>query len=274
MLVSFTGRDVSGITKNVEKIMIDVCRLLDSLGLELSCSKSKFLVFSKNDSWRNKNGDSWRIKVDNTYISSSNVVKFLGMYFRSSLRWSFHINELVKKCLNASKVIKCLRKTWWGADPILLLRIYRALVRSTIEYGAFLFYNLTRSDLQKLNKIQLQNIKAALGYSASTPNNVVLYEAKEPPLDLRFRYLTCNFLSRSISKCDYRLLDCIQDIIEFEDNPVIINREGNINLIACFREIEKYSHLIKSSNKPVCYEFEYDNIFFHPIVSFEEGIVI
>ncbi|CAG5089914.1 Protein of unknown function, partial [Cotesia congregata] len=110
-----------------------------------------------------------------------------------------------------------------------------------------------------------------MGYSSSTPCNVILAEAKEPPLDIRFRYLASNFLARAASRIDHKVLLVLQEVADLEDTPTLINRDGWVNLVVSFREIDKYRHLIMSSNGPLCYEYGFESIMHHPQVSFDEG---
>jgi hypothetical protein len=46
--------------------------------------------------------------------------------------------------------------------------IYKALIRSGMEYGAFLFHKLKMKQAQELEKIQYRAIRGALGYRSST----------------------------------------------------------------------------------------------------------
>jgi hypothetical protein len=76
------------------------------------------------------------------------------------------------------------------------MRFYNALIRSRMEYGAFLFHKLKKNQAQKLEKIQYRAICGALGYRSSTPTNVMLAEAKEIPIFSRFKQLRRNYVSR------------------------------------------------------------------------------
>ncbi|CAD6235943.1 GSCOCG00012439001-RA-CDS [Cotesia congregata] len=51
------------------------------------------------------------------------------------------------------------------------------------------FHKLTLGQINKIDKIQFRALRAALGYRASTTTNVILAEAKEPPLYLRFGFI-------------------------------------------------------------------------------------
>jgi len=78
--------------------------------------------------------------------------------------------------------------------PIRLLRLI-SLIRSRLEYGNFMLQDLSNKLLLELNRIQYQALRLIMRYKQSTPINVILCEAKEPPLLARFRFLERNFLS-------------------------------------------------------------------------------
>ncbi|KAL6420933.1 hypothetical protein ACFW04_013612 [Cataglyphis niger] len=116
---------------------------LNHIGLELSSSKTKLCIFSYG-----------LRKTENIEIT---------MY------------EMCVKTL--SKIIKCLKYTWWGADPRVLINLYIALIRSRIEYRGFLFHNLFNSSSLKLMRLQYKALRLALELRNSTPN-IILAKAK------------------------------------------------------------------------------------------------
>ena len=54
--------------------------------------------------------------------------------------------------------------------------------------------DLSNKLLLKFNRIQYRALRLIMEYRQSTPINVILCEAKESPLLVRFRYLERNFL--------------------------------------------------------------------------------
>lgn len=258
---------------DIKSSLLNVADHLDQLGLSLAPEKTKFIIFDKS---RKKNRQAThRFSFTQSMIQESRTVRFLGLELESALGWSTQIKKITEMCQNPLKIISCLRSTWWGADSILLLRLYTALVRSRIEYGAFFFHNLPTKQSIQLERIQFKALRAALGYRISTPTNVILAEAKLPPLAFRFKYLGLNFLTKALAtNCNHRVFAALEEIAEIEDNPVVINREGNIPLIECYRDLNRIGHLLATSNKPFCFLHPYDSTFFQPPVSFEEGQII
>jgi len=142
------------------------------------------------------------ISIDNTEISQVSSVRFLGVILDSRLNGKEYLNSLIKKGNCVANIITSLTGTRWEAHPYLLLSLYRSIYRGFIEYGAQIF-NLNkknRSLLLKLYRQQYRIIKAALGLRQSTPINILLCEAREPPLNLRFIYLTSKFILKNLAR--------------------------------------------------------------------------
>lgn len=67
-------------------------------------------------------------------------------------------------------------------------------------------------------RLQYKALRLALGFRNSTPTNVILAKAKEPPLNLRRNYICRNFLTRVISSENHPLIHKLVEIIELGDN--------------------------------------------------------
>jgi hypothetical protein len=55
------------------------------------------------------------------------------------------VAETARKTAGAIGIQIWLRQMWWGADPPLLLHLYKSLVRAKTEYGSFLIHGLSNS---------------------------------------------------------------------------------------------------------------------------------
>jgi hypothetical protein len=59
------------------------------------------------------------------------------------------------------KTVNCVKHTWWGAELVILLRLYEAFIRSRVEYEAFLFHTFKKKQVQKLENLGLTITQAA-----------------------------------------------------------------------------------------------------------------
>ena len=63
------------------------------------------------------------------------TVRFLGVTFDKKITFLPHILNLRTRCDKSLNILKVLSNTSWGADRISLLKIYRAIIRSKMDYG-------------------------------------------------------------------------------------------------------------------------------------------
>lgn len=102
------------------------------------------------------------LNIFNSLVPSSSRVRFLGMILQNNLKWQAHINRLEDRCSNSMRTLKCLGKKWWGSDPLVLKRLYKALIRSRLEYGGFLLQDISPELTSKLDKLQLRALRVVM----------------------------------------------------------------------------------------------------------------
>jgi hypothetical protein len=59
-------------------------------------------------------------------LSLVNSIKFLGLHLKSNLDWEDKINARVRKYETLMKIMNCEKHNWSGADPVILMRFYKA----------------------------------------------------------------------------------------------------------------------------------------------------
>ena len=69
------------------------------------------------------------------------------------LTWGKQINNVFNKCEKVINVMRSLSGSTWGADRDSLLMIYRAMIRSRIDYGCIRYGTAAESHLKKLDVI-------------------------------------------------------------------------------------------------------------------------
>ena len=119
--------------------------------------------------------------LDHT-IEFRSCVKFLGIIFDRKLKWQEHVESLRSRCLLAMNALKATAHLSWGGDRCTLLRLYRALIRSKIDYGSQFYGNASKSTLRRLDTIHNSGIRLALGAFRSSPIASLHAESGEPPL--------------------------------------------------------------------------------------------
>ena len=119
--------------------------------------------------------------------------KFLGIIFDKKLNFKAHIDYLRAKCQKSLNLLKVVSKMSWGADQTVLLRLYRSLVRSKLDYGCAVFSSARKSYLRKLEPIQNQSLRLCLGAFRTSLIPSLYVEANEPPLYLCWQKLSVQY---------------------------------------------------------------------------------
>ncbi|CAD6223248.1 GSCOCG00011735001-RA-CDS [Cotesia congregata] len=99
---------------------------------------------------------------------------------------------------------------------MLLLNIYKSLIRSQLEYGCHIFNTSNHTQMDKLNKIQNAGMRFAIGARISTPINSLTAETGLTPIKLRFDELTNRYILKAFSLENSTItqeLDKLSDIL-------------------------------------------------------------
>ena len=78
-----------------------------------------------------------------------------------------------------------LAATEWGADSTVLLKLYRALVRSKLDYGSIVYGSARKSYVKLLDPVHHQGVRLSLGVFRTLPIQSLYVEAREPSLENR-----------------------------------------------------------------------------------------
>ncbi|GFQ78429.1 putative RNA-directed DNA polymerase from transposon X-element [Trichonephila clavata] len=107
--------------------------------------------------------------------------KFLGLIFDQSLRFHRHLKDLKIRSAKALNTLKVLANTRWGADRTSLLRLYRALIRSKLDYGSVVYSSACKSLLKILDPVHHQGLRLCLGaFQHCTWNTESFFSDYEP----------------------------------------------------------------------------------------------
>ena len=133
------------------------------------------------------------LTLDGIQIEVVPEFKFLGLLFDSILSFIPHINYLSNKCQKALNLLRVVSSMDWGADRKVLLRLYRSLVRSKMDYGCVVYGSARKSYLCKLDSIHNQGLRLALGAFRTSPVISLYAEANEPSLNFRRKKLSLQY---------------------------------------------------------------------------------
>ena len=146
--------------------------------------------------------------MDGVEIPVVDQYKFLGVIFDRKLSFIPHINYLKAKCHKARQLLRVVAHTDWGADKSTLLKLYKSLVRSKLDYGCFIYGSARKSYLRCLDSIHHLGLRLALRALRTSPVESLYVEANEAPLSLRREKLALQYFTKLQSCPSNPAFDC------------------------------------------------------------------
>ena len=193
--VCYRSRSMQTIERKLQQHMYKIQEWADNNGFKFSQTKTVCMHFCQ----RRKVHPDPQLQLNHVLIPVVKEHKFLGIILDSKLSFLPHIKHLKKKCQKALNLLRVVSNTDWGGDQTVLLRLYRAFVRSKLDYGCIVYGSARSSYVQMLDPIQNQGLRLCLGAFRTSPADSLEVEADEMPLTLRREKLTLQYVSRVAS---------------------------------------------------------------------------
>lgn len=233
-LVCYTGsHSICEIYETLEEALDSLYINLESLGLSLSCAKSRLCIFSKN---KHKKIDNfilkyrYRLMHAGVEVPRVNSVWFLGVTLDRGLKWKAHFTDVAKQCQKRINFLKSLGTLSWSSHPATLLQVYKGWIRSVIEYGCQIFAEVDERIRIIIDRVQFQALRAVPSLMSTTPINVLLHVAGEIDLSTRFRMLINKYLVGICSMKGHPLVELLMEFGNFrgEHCSLLIDLFGSV----------------------------------------------
>ena len=187
-----TRYDAVSACRLLQKAINAVSKWADAHGFKFSTSKTVAVRFTR----RRRVEEIPTLTLKGSILPIEEEVKLLGMIFDSRLTWSKHIDQLklkVKKSLNILKVVSGFN---WGADKKSLLKLYRSLCRSKLDYGCQIYSSACKSKLKQLDVVHNMGLRICSGAFKNSPIVSIYVDTNELPLDMRREELVLRYMTR------------------------------------------------------------------------------
>ena len=196
--ICYRSKHMHTIERQLQQVLNNLSKWSSENGFKFFKTKTKCMHFCQS---RKLHLDP-ELTLDGIQIEVVPEFKFLGLLFDSKLSFIPHINYLSNKCHKALNLLRVVSSMDWGADRKVLLRLYRTLVRSKLDYGCIVYGSARQLYLRKLDSIYNQGLQLALGALRTSPVNSLYAEANEPSLNLRRKKLSLQYYLKLTSNRD------------------------------------------------------------------------
>jgi len=176
-----SGKNLCKIMKDLQSSLDYISKWADTWGVRISSSKSSYVIFTNKMKYK----ITKPLNINGQEIKGDDKVKFLGIIFDKRLTWRRHFEYIENKCKQRLNLMRKLTGTQWGASKESLLTIYRALIRSLLDYGAEALDSASQSMKAKFDVIQAKCLRICCGAMTTTALESLQNECGELPLELR-----------------------------------------------------------------------------------------
>ena len=201
-----SGTNLQQITYHLQDDLQKIETWCSSWGFVLNPDKITGTLFTNKNST-----DPITLKIKDKTINIKNKFKFLGLTFDNKLTWKHHIDELETKSKQTLNIMKSLHGQTWGMSNKTLLTVYKALIRSKLDYASFVYMEASCSNLKRLDSIQYKALSIVLGAAKGTSLASLLAETKETSLNLRRQSILLKYLLNLKSKPMNMTNETLQD---------------------------------------------------------------
>ena len=161
---SFASSDPLEVQEKMNKQMDIFYKWCREWGLSINITKTKAMYFT------NRRLVPPDIELSNVPLEYVPTYRYLGLLLDSpKLTWKNHIEFLKDSSAQRVNILKSVSAHHWGADRKMLLNLYFSLIRSRFDYGCQVYINSAFTNLSKLDKIQNNCLRIALGVPKTSP---------------------------------------------------------------------------------------------------------
>ena len=259
VVIFCSDRDVVKACESVQLAINRVNDKLNNLELSLSTSKTKCMIFSKNNYSQYFLRPLYLNSIQLEIVDSFN---FLGFIFHKKLCLIGHIERTIKNCFHFINVLRSLCGVTWGSDTRCLLLLYLGIIRPKLEYMAPLLLDCSKSKFIKLERIQWKCLRIALGAMVSTHTMSLEQTANVMPLAERYSLLSDGVVNKIVSTKFHPARFFILELITY-------SRSKGIQLHPFFEKFsEKLHYNIVSFDKHPMFIFSYASSYVKSVVKY------
>ncbi|KAF4532733.1 hypothetical protein B566_EDAN011925 [Ephemera danica] len=193
--------NIQDAVRKAEQANYGIAKWLKDSDLSINPDKCECMIFSTSRLKQNYN----QIRFGNQRIKRVKQHRLLGIIFDDNLSWKPHIDYLVKTCRQGINILKATCHRWWGASPKTAITLFKAIIRSRLEYGSSIFGNASQTQWSRLERVQNSAIRTILSAFPSSPIPALLLESGIPPLLVRCKLLANKFMLKVFSQVNHPL---------------------------------------------------------------------
>jgi len=193
LLIYCSGTFLPSIERRIQSAINKINTWADNHSFTFSAAKTNCIHFHH----KRKMQPPLKLTLNRNIIPNRDSIKYLGIIVDYRMNWKEHIKNLKNDCIKRLDILKCLSHTSWGSDRTTMLRLYRAIIRSKLDYGSIIYTLAKDNVLQMLDPVHNAAIRLCTGAYRSSPVESLYCESGEPSLEKRRSQLLLQYYART-----------------------------------------------------------------------------
>ena len=196
---------------------------LNNWRLKMAPEKCAYSIFSNNRKAGEKgtkghNKEKLTLNLYNEEILLNNNMIFLGLRFDKFLTFKNQIFYLKSSCNERINIIKTLTHKSWNLDTKTLLQLYKALIRSLLDYSLFIYPLITNKNKRKLQFIQDNALRLIYKKKWDFDSKILHEWANMEDLNTRSKNLIKNYFDQAKTNLNPLINDLLNEFELYENN--------------------------------------------------------
>ena len=207
------GRQVPQLFRYIQMALNVVGKWARKNGFRFSAEKSTAVLFRRGLK-RIDMTTLPTLSINADRIPFDEQVRYLGVWLDSKLNLRAHVAYTKAKAMKRVAILKSVSGKDFGADRVVLLRLYKSLIRPILDYAAVILDGPGSRLIDSLECIQNTALRVATGALRTSPVKSLQVETNVAPLSVRRKELTLRYF---LKVNDDRLHPCRQ-VMDVEAN--------------------------------------------------------
>ena len=184
LFFSATVNTLQASLSNLELCLSTLYAWFSHNGLVLNGDKSEAITFGTRQKLRTYPSPPG-ISIAGTTVPLSNSIKTLGVTLDSHLTLNSHISTVCKSAFYHSRALRHIRKS---LTDDMAKAVATSLVQSRLDYANSILYGISKSNLNKLQRVHNSLARIVLNRHPLTPSNGLLSELHWLPIHQRINF--------------------------------------------------------------------------------------
>ena len=191
MRISYAHSNPTVCKQRLQPVLDAIHKWSLETGFRFSIGKTEWMIFH-----RTKDILGVDLTLGGQVLKRVYIKKFLGLIFDRKLTWIDQIEAVRGDCMKILNVLSLISYKSEGTDSKTLLRVYRAVVRSKLDYGCQVYGTGPKSYLRRLDPVHHKGLRLGLGAYRTSPAESLYVEAGETDLKCRREMLQLQYYAR------------------------------------------------------------------------------